>query len=107
MLLAAMEWLITHCTAQGRQVFFETADFAWVAKIEAGFPAIRAELDALLLGREQIPNLQDLSPDQEVLTQGDEWKSLIFHAYGRSVPANCARCPRTRSEERRVGKECA
>ncbi len=95
MLRAAMELLITHCTAQGRQVFFDTADFAWVAKIEAGFELIRAELDAVLLRREQIPNLQDLSPDQEVLTQGEEWKSLIFHAYGRAVPANCARCPAT------------
>lgn len=90
-----METLITHCTAQGRQAFFDPADFAWVAAIEAGFGAIRGELDAVLQDREQIPNLQDLSPDQEVLTEGEEWKSLIFHAYGRSVTANCARCPRT------------
>jgi ornithine lipid ester-linked acyl 2-hydroxylase len=49
----------------------------------------------VLQQREQIPNLQDLSPDQAVLTAGQEWKSLIFHAYGRPVPANCARCPQT------------
>lgn len=95
MLLAAMEWLITHCTARGRQTFFDPASFAWVPDIEAGFSTIRAELDAVLLHREQIPNLQDLSPDQTVLTQGQEWKSWIFHAYGCAVPANCARCPRT------------
>jgi aspartyl/asparaginyl beta-hydroxylase (cupin superfamily) len=95
MLRAVMEFLITHCTAQGRQAFFDPAMFAWVAAVEADCPVVRAELDAVLRHREQIPNLQDLSPDQAVLTEGDQWKSLIFHAYGRSVSDNCARCPRT------------
>ena len=95
MLRAAMEHLITRCTAHGRQVFFDPADFDWIANIESAYPVIREELDAVLREREHIPNLQDLSPDQAVLTQGEEWKSLIFHAYGRRVAANCARCPRT------------
>lgn len=95
MLRATMEYLITHCTPQGRQAYFDTADFDWVAEIEAGFDAIRAELNHVLADRDQIPNLQDLSPDQAVLTEGPDWKSLIFHAYGRAVPANCLRCPRT------------
>jgi aspartyl/asparaginyl beta-hydroxylase (cupin superfamily) len=90
-----MEILITRCTAPGRQVYFDPAGFDWVAGIEASYPVIRGELDAVLRDRAQIPNLQDLSPDQAVLAKGEEWKSLIFHAYGRSVPANCARCPRT------------
>jgi ornithine lipid ester-linked acyl 2-hydroxylase len=95
MLRATMEFLITRCTAQGRVAFFDPADFPWVPRIEAGFPAMRAELDELLLDRARIPNLQDLSPDQAVLTGGEDWKSLIFHAYGKSVPDNCARCPQT------------
>ena len=95
MLLAAMEFLITYCTKQGRQAFFDPGEYGWAALIEAGFPVIRAELDTVLRNRDQVPNLQDLSPEQAILTEGDQWKSLIFHAYGRSVVANCALCPRT------------
>ena len=95
MLRAMMEFLITHCAANGRQSFFDPAEFDWVPAIESGFPAIRAELDKVMQHRDRIPNLQDLSPDQAELTDGPDWKSLIFHAYGRAVQSNCERCPRT------------
>ncbi|MDO9092460.1 MAG: aspartyl/asparaginyl beta-hydroxylase domain-containing protein [Rubrivivax sp.] len=95
MLRAAMEWLITHGTPQGRRAFFDCNDFAWVPAIEAGFTAIRRELEGVLQDLPQVPNLQDLSPDQQVLTEGEQWKSLIFHAYGRDIAENCARCPQT------------
>lgn len=95
MLRAAMEWLISHTTPQGRQAFFDETAFPWVAQLEAGFPVIRQELDAVLQDLKRVPNLQDLSPDQAVLTEGEQWKSLIFHAYGRAIADNCARCPQT------------
>lgn len=102
MLRTALETLITRCTAQGRTVFFDPAAWPWVADVEAAYPAIRQELDTLLLHPERIPNLQDLSPDQEVLTSGAQWKSLIFHAYGRAVPANLALCPQTAQVLQRI-----
>lgn len=95
MLRFILEWLITRFAPQGREVFFDLAQFPWVAALEAGYPTMRRELDAVLADLPQVPNFQDLSPDQQVLTQGDQWKSLIFHAYGRSIPDNCARCPGT------------
>jgi ornithine lipid ester-linked acyl 2-hydroxylase len=102
MLRAIVEFLITHCSAQGRQTFFDPRDFPWVASIEDGHGAVRAELDAVLAEPRRIPNLQDLSPDQAVLTEGEQWKSLIFHAYGESVPDNCARCPQTAALVQRI-----
>jgi beta-hydroxylase len=79
-----------------------TADFAWTAEIEAGFPLIRRELDVVLQTREHIPNFQDLSADQKVLTEGNQWKTLIFYGYGRPVAENCARCPETDRLLRRI-----
>src|SRR5258708_7203191 len=32
--------------------------------------------------REEIPNFHDISEDQQVLTQGQQWKTLWFYAYG-------------------------
>jgi beta-hydroxylase len=40
----------------GDKTFFATELFPWVATIEAEWKAIRKELDALMLHREQIPN---------------------------------------------------
>ena len=102
MLRAAVEWLIGHASPQGRQAFFDVQDFPWVAQVEAGYAAVRRELDGVLQQRDRVPNLQDLSPDQAVLTEGAQWKSLIFHAYGRSVPDNCARCPQTAALLRQI-----
>ena len=102
MLAALMERLITRLTRDGRRTFFDPAQFAWTAELEAGFPAIRQELDRALLTRERIPNFQDISADQAVLTQGEQWKTLLLHGYGRPVPENCALCPRTDALVRRI-----
>ncbi len=86
---------MTVLTADGRRVFFDPADFPWTAAIEAGWPAIRRELEEVLRDRDQIPNFQDISEDQKLITEGDDWKTFFFFGYGHEVPANCARCPET------------
>jgi beta-hydroxylase len=63
--------------------------------VEAEWPAVRKELEALMTRREDIPNFQDLSEDQKVLTEGDQWKTFWLYAYGEKVQENCARCPQT------------
>ena len=79
----------------GDKTFFETEAFPWVATIEAGWRAIREELDALMVRREQIPNFQDLSKAQKALTEGDQWKVFMFYSFGNKYKENCARCPET------------
>lgn len=49
----------------------------------------------VLARREDLPNFQDISPDQKHLAKEDKWKTFFFFAYGLEVPSNCARCPRT------------
>lgn len=92
---APVEWLITHCSRDGRRTFFDSSDFPWIEAIEAGTPAIRRELDQLLLRRDEIPNMQDVSENQKYLTQGEQWKTYLLYLYGRCVKENCARCPET------------
>jgi ornithine lipid ester-linked acyl 2-hydroxylase len=77
--------------------FYEPADFAWVAPLEANWKAIRAELDAVLAHRAALPNFQDISVDQYQLTDDDQWKTFFFYGYGFRSDANCARCPETTS----------
>jgi aspartyl/asparaginyl beta-hydroxylase (cupin superfamily) len=82
-------------TRDGQRAFFDAAAFPWVSKVEAGWKEIRGELDTLLENRAGIPNFQDISEDQKVLTQGDDWKTFFLYAYGHRAPKNCARCPQT------------
>jgi len=90
-----MERTITRLTRDGNRTFFETESFPWVASIEAGSTAIRTEMDTLLVHRDKIPNFQDISEDQNVLTEGDRWKTYFLYAYGHQAERNCAQCPKT------------
>jgi len=75
--------------------FFEVEEFPWAVDIERAYPAIRAEIEALLKYREHLPNFQDLSPDQKFMTNDDGWKTVVFYAYGLKSPGTCKRCPET------------
>src|ERR1700722_16351977 len=75
--------------------FFKSEDYPWVAPVEAEWLAIRKELDALLVKRDEIPNFQDLSHDQRVLTEGAQWKTFFLYGYGQEAEENCKRCPET------------
>jgi len=66
-----------------------------VAPIESEWKTIRKELDALLVRRGDIPNFQDVSEAQKVLTEGEQWKTFWLFAYGEKAEENCARCPET------------
>jgi ornithine lipid ester-linked acyl 2-hydroxylase len=79
----------------GHKTFFEPEAFPWASSIEAEWPAIRRELDQLMVRRQDIPNFQDLSDAQKVLTEGDQWKTFWFYGYGEKAEENCARCPET------------
>jgi aspartyl/asparaginyl beta-hydroxylase (cupin superfamily) len=93
--LAPIEWLITHSSRDGNRTFFEPEGFPWIREIEAGAPEIRQELDALLVRRGDIPNIQDLLDNPKYLTKDGDWKAYFLYAYGRCVEENCARCPNT------------
>ena len=90
-----MEKMIGVLSQDGDRAFFDPSSFPWVARVEAGWSAIRAELDAVLVRRNEIPNFQDISEDQKVLTEGEQWKTFFFYGYGVKAEQNCARCPET------------
>jgi beta-hydroxylase len=79
----------------GEKTFFEPESFPWVPAVEAEWPKVRKELEAVMARREDIPNFQDISEDQKVLTEGEQWKTFWLYAYGEKAEENCARCPET------------
>ena len=94
-LLRGFEHLVAQASLVGTGTFLEPNQFGWVSLLEANWHTIRQELDQVLQDWAQLPNFQDLSPDQAGITQDDRWKTYFFYFYGIKAEVNCDRCPRT------------
>lgn len=79
----------------GNLVVYDNAQFPWVSEVEKQWPAIRADLDRVLVRKQELANIQDITPDARSLTRDDGWKTLIFLAYGVTSWPNIAMCPDT------------
>ena len=68
--------------------------FDWARVIEAGYPAVRAEVEALLAGPKEIPHIEDVTGG---IPQGNigPWRSFVLMHQGRWIDWNCERCPAT------------
>ena len=82
--------------------FLDPALLPWTAELEAHWEEVRAELDAVLVHHDVLPNFQDISTDQATITDDDRWKTFFLYGFGFKSEANCARCPRTAALIERV-----
>jgi ornithine lipid ester-linked acyl 2-hydroxylase len=93
--LDVAEWFFYKFSIPGDQPVFDNARFPWVAAIEAEFPKIRAELDRVMLRRDELPNFQDISSDVKTIQTDNNWKTFMFCGYGLWTDENCRQCPDT------------
>jgi beta-hydroxylase len=88
---------LVRATRHGRVEFYPLDRLPWVPALEAHYPAMRTELDALLPRLREVPNAQDAFKGQEALTTDDKWKTFVFlRGAGVWEDANCRACPQTR-----------
>lgn len=66
-------------------MFLETTAFPWIRTLEAGYPMIRAEYDAL--------DPAGLLPWPERAVYNHGWTVFGLYAFGRRLDDGCARCP--------------
>ena len=79
----------------GDHEFFGAENFPWSREVEENWRDIREELDQVMQHREDLPNFQDISPDQKDIANDDKWKTFFFFAYGLRSEDNLRRCPKT------------
>lgn len=74
--------------------------YPWVRDLEGAYPAIRAELDALLAGGVGFPETSEVVGHD----QGNEgsWTTYMLCSYGTWLEFNMARCPATAAAVRAV-----
>jgi len=91
----AFEWPIAAASTVGHGTFFDTDDFPWVRVLEENWKQIRSELEGVLADRERIPTFQEVSPQQQRITQDDSWRTFFLRTPGYLPIENRRRCPRT------------
>ncbi|VFR16192.1 lipid A-myristate beta-hydroxylase [plant metagenome] len=98
LLFRFVEWIqdrIARASLVGDQPIFDNARFPWLTALETQAPGIREEVASLLDDRKRMPSFHELSPEVEMITADDQWKTFMFLAYGLRSERNLARCPNT------------
>jgi beta-hydroxylase len=93
--LQVLEWFVVRSSLVPTTPLLPVESFPWARELEDNWKSIRREVDDVLRFREQLPNFQDISTDQESITDDDRWKTYFFFGYGFRSDANCAQCPET------------
>lgn len=91
--IAVLEWLMFRFTLQ--QSFYVLEKFPWHKKVEEKYPQILQELNRALINYDNIPELKEISEEQQRIIKGNKWKTLFFYAYGEMVKKNCDKFPHT------------
>jgi ornithine lipid ester-linked acyl 2-hydroxylase len=79
----------------GNPCVYDNADFPWAAEIEGEWKVIRSELDRVLPRTEELPDIQEITPDAASITQDSGWKVFLLVAYGIKSKPNIELCPET------------
>jgi len=87
--------VIARSSRVGDTPVYDSKLFPWMAQLEARWPEIRAEVDALLAREDGIPPLAAISPDHRRIASPGKWKSFFLWGYGYRNEGNIARCPKT------------
>jgi len=69
--------------------------FPWAEEFRTHWEKIARELDEQQKNRDELPNFQDISPDQYRISPDDKWKTLVFIGFGERSELNCELCPET------------
>src|SRR5262245_19799153 len=91
----ALEDWVADQSPMGNVSVIDPKAFEWVERLEKSSDVIKRELLALLSGREDLPNIQDISPRQMNLSKAGGWKTYFFCLLGHRIDESYKRCPET------------
>src|SRR5512136_2390567 len=93
--VALVERLNLKYSKVGNPPIYDNAQFPWTKEIEREWRAIRAELDRVLIRKDDLPGFHELSSDVATISQDRGWKTFLLASYGFRSQANIQACPET------------
>ena len=74
---------------------YDPQDFPWVKSLESHWQDIRAELDTVMVRRDDIPGFHEIIKEVSTITADDSWKTFFLKSAGMDCSDNIRHCPRT------------
>ncbi len=93
--VAFAERLNLKCSKVGNPPVYDNAIFPWTKDLEQAWPGMRAELDRVLVRKQDLPGFHELATDVTAISQDSGWKTFMLAGYGFKSQANINMCPRT------------
>ena len=78
----------------GNRPVYDAGEFPWAKDIEREWHLIRAELDSLLVRRDELPGVHEISSEVRSVSNDRGWKSFFLAGYGVKTESNSV-CPQT------------
>ncbi|HET7911591.1 MAG TPA: aspartyl/asparaginyl beta-hydroxylase domain-containing protein [Pseudolabrys sp.] len=94
-IVAAVETLNVALSKFGNPPIYDDAVFPWSRLIEKEWRAIRAELDRILIRKDELPGFHELAADVSTISQDRGWKTFMLAGYGFRSDNNIGQCPET------------
>jgi len=91
----ALENFVAKVSVNGDPHIYETKSFPWAAELEADWRKIRAELDQVMVYRDQMPSFQDILKEVSTIQTDNDWKTFFLAGIGMDCGENARRCPET------------
>ena len=91
----AVEGFVARVSVHGDPPIYEAKTFPWAAELEAGWRKIRAELDQVMVYRDQMPSFQEILKEVSTIQTDNDWKTFFLAGIGMDCGENAARCPET------------
>ena len=77
--------------------FLKNDEFPFLKMFEDNWETIAAEARAILSNRDEIPAFQEISPDQDKIAKGKNWRTFFLYGFGEKLNKNCSQAPVTTS----------
>jgi len=96
--MRVVEWaerLNLRHTMVGNPPIYDNAVFPWTRLIERDWKLIRAELERVLVRKDELPGFHEIASDVATISQDSGWKSYLLSGYGFVSEPNTRACPNT------------
>ena len=94
-IVAWAEQLNCKCAVLEERPIHDNRSFPWSEAIERDWRVIRDELENVLQRKNDLPNMQDITPDAASITNDPGWRVFLLVAYGVKSEPNIQMCPET------------